>query len=246
MAAISMSKRTIALIVSIILAAVAAIAIYTYVQNADERAAEDFVTVQAYRTKEFIPANTSVADAEGRGLFELADIAQGALPEGYVTSLEQISGRIAAVNIPANTPLTISFFVERGTAGTTLSVPQGRHAMTVEVDIPAGVANLPNVGDHVSVLAQLTVAGGPGAAQETRVQFLVQDVEVIFRGHRAFGEQGPGTVQPTDKVELTLAVTPRDAERLAFGIFSGQLYLTLLPEGGGRSSTPGRTSRNVF
>jgi Flp pilus assembly protein CpaB len=120
--------------------------------------------------------------------------------------------------------------------------------MAVEVGIPPGVAGFIQAKDRVSILAQLSLAAGGGQGVPT-VRFLLQDIEVLAVGRRVVvtaDGQSDGQNQPQDRVLMTLALRPAEAEKLAFAIFQGQLYFTLLPPGAKPVRTPGRTPANAF
>lgn len=244
MAAVSMSRRTIALIAAVVLAAVATVALVSYIQGERDRARGEGRAVQVFVAKDTIPAGQSADAAISEGLIDRATIPEGALVVGAIGSLAEIQGRIAAASIFPNEQIVAGQFVEPGqvrTAG--LDLEGNQMAISFEVGIVPGVANFINAGDRISILAQMTVPGGQGA----RVQFLLQNVEVLQVGTRTFTPEGADTVvRGADNVRLTVALPGRQAEKLTFAIFNGQLYLTLLPEGASPQTTPGRTAANAF
>jgi len=244
-----MSRRTVALIVAIILAAVATIALWGYIQGERDKARGEGAAVQVYTAKEAIPAGASANKAIEDGLIAPENVAVDAAPASAIASLSQIEGRVASTTIFPGEIIIAERFVAPGqaTSGITLKIPDNRQAMALQVGIVPGVANFIQPGDHVSIMAQLQVPRGGGTEQETRVQFLLQNIEVLQTGRRGFNEQGQETIlRPGDAVLLVVAVNPRQAEKLAFAILQGELYLTLLPDGQAPVATQGRTNRNAF
>lgn len=242
-----MSKRTIALVVAIALAALAAVALVSYVGNIEERELAEQEPVTVFRAKLTIPAGTSAADAESQGLIETATVAKAIVPATAITSLTDISGKVASVTIPPSEVLILDRWVAPGQAGSSLTIPQNRVALTIEVGIPPGVAGFIRTGDSISIIA--TAPGGQNG--QNRSQFIVQDIEVLATGRRVItvtqeGSQGESTETPVDRVLLTLAVTPTQAERIVFGQSTGQLYFTLLPPNFRPGNTSGRTVNNLF
>ncbi len=252
MANISMSRRTIALVISVALAAVATIAIFSYVQSLEDRALEDAEPVEVFVAKDVIPVGTSADSAITQGLFEQTTVPQRVRPLDAIASLEEIRGRVAGVTIQQGEQILASRFVAPGQQGGGLTIPSNRVAMSIEVDIPPGVANFVRVGDRISAIAHLSVPRGAGAdaEEESRSQFVVQNMEVLAVGRRVITTTEEGqeesTQQTQNRILMTIAVTPAQAERMAFSINEGGLYLTLLPEDFGAVTTPGRTARNVF
>lgn len=247
MAGISLSRRAIALIVAVVLAAVATVALVSYVQSAHNKGLVHPVT--AYVAKEAIPAGTSASDVISKGLIETKTVDQGIVPVGAITSLNDITGKQASVDIAQGEVILSTRFVAPGTAtpgGPLLNIPAGLQAISVEVSTIPGVANFIQVGDHVNLILQLTTPTGPV------VKFLLQNVSVLQLGTRvivppANGQPGGASVQQTTgKVDLTLAVSAKDAEKVALATLQGTLYLTLVRSDYKPVGTPGRTTRNEF
>jgi pilus assembly protein CpaB len=252
-AGISMSRRTIALVVAIVLAAVAAVALVSYVTSVKNNAVRGGEAVQVFVAKEQIPAGTSGDSIISQGLIERATVPRNVVAVGAIGSLSEIQGKVAAVTILQGETIVAPRFVAPGQAtpgGQLLAIPKGYQAISVEVPTIPGVANFVQAGDVVSILAQLTIP--TGANPGPRVQFLLQKVRVLQVGTRVIAPaaNGQGTTssvqQAAGKVDLTLAVKPKQAEKVAFAVLQGQLYFTLVPPDQPTGSTPGRTIRNAF
>jgi pilus assembly protein CpaB len=243
-----MSRRTIALVVAIILAAVAAIALIAYVQGKADEAIEEGTPVIVYVAKEDIPAGKGGDAVITEGLVDQTEAPLRLVVPGAITSLDQISGRVASVTIFAGEQITSSRFVAPGQVqegGIKAELERNQVALSLDIGLVPGVAGFVQVGDRVSIMAQLSAAQA-GTTQQ-RVEFLLQNVEVIQIGQRAIAEDGtPTTVNPSGQIVFTVALTPRDAERLVFAKLQGTLYFVLLPEGARPTNTPGRTATNIF
>jgi pilus assembly protein CpaB len=252
-AGISMSRRTIALVVAIVLAAVAAVALVSYVTGVKNDAVRGGEAVQVFVAKEQIPAGTSGDSIISQGLIDQKTVPRNVVITGAIGSLSEIQGKVAAVTILQGDQIVTARFVAPGQVtqgGQLLAIPKGFEAMSVEVTTIPGVANFIQPGDTVSILAQLTI--NTGSNPGPRVQYVLKNVKVLQLGTRvvapAANGQGPtaSVQQAAGKVDLTLALTSRAAEKLAFAVLQGQVYFTLLPPGGKSASTPGRTIRNIF
>jgi pilus assembly protein CpaB len=254
-----MSRRTIALVAAIVLAAVATIALLSYVQGIEDRTLKDQEPVTVFKAKDAIPAGVSAEAAQSQGLIETVSVPQVVRPFTAITTLDEISGKVAQVVIPAGEILITDRWVAPGQAGGGLSVPQKKVAMSIEVDIPPGVAGFIRQNDRISVVAHLqvteiraraTAAGATASASPARAQFIVQNIQVLAVGQRIITttEQGQSesTEAPQGRVLVTVAVTPGEAERLVFAVLEGDVYFTLLPNGAKSVNTPGRTARNIF
>lgn len=260
MAAISLRKRTVALVMAVVLAALATLALISYVRGLESKAFAGVQMVQAYVAKDDIPVDTPADVALSRGLIEKTAMPRRVLAAGAVRSLDQIRGKFAAVTILKGEQIAAARFVSVADAGGILPIPAGRQAVAVQTDIPPAVGGFVRPGDHVSVLAKVDVpASGRSAAAAgatlSQVRFLLQDVAVLAVGEQVAnrpqsagskdGEDAKASQQQS-QILLTLAVTPSDAEKLAFAVLEGEIYFTLLPKGQRPVRTLGRTQATVF
>jgi pilus assembly protein CpaB len=248
-----MSRRTIALIVSVVLAAVATIALISYVRGLENKAFEGTKTVTVFVAKDTIPQGTTAEFAASNGLFERTVIPQKVVAQGAIGSLDEIKGRVAGVSILKGEQIVSARFVAPGTQGGGLPIPTGRVAMSVQVDIVPGVAGFVQPGSRISIIGHMDLQPPPGAtgAQARvihRVQFILQDIEVLAIGPRVVTVQGqpPAQQQQGTQVLATLALTPQQAEKLTFFRIHGDITFTLLPQGARPTTTPGRTQDNAF
>jgi len=250
LAGISMSRRAIALIVAVVLAAVATIALVSYVQSAHNKNIGSPVT--AYVAKEDIPVGTDAATIISKGLIETKTVDKSVVPVGAIGSLQDIQAKVSIVPIFANEIILAARFGAPGTtsAGQLLTIPPGTQAISVEVSTIPGVANFIQPGDKVSIILQL--AGASTSNGANLVKFVLQNVLVLQVGTRVIvppvnGQPGGSSVQQTaGRVDLTLAVTPVQAEKLALGTLQGTLYFTLVRPDSKAVNTPGRTARTEF
>lgn len=261
MASVILPKRAIALAVAIILAAVATFALLSYVRGVEADVAEANEAVQAYVAKDAIPQGTRAEDAVSQGLIVREDVPRRLLADGAISSLEQVNGRVASADVlPGEQILAARFVLPDDLSTEFLSIPEDRQAMSVQVNVPSGVAQFIQRGSRVSLIAEIQDAGAAAdpanpqatvaSAEEVRAQYLLQNVEVLAVGQRVVTTttgEGENQVQQTqDQVLLTLAVTPVEAEKLTLAVFEGQLYFTLLPPDQQPVETSGQTLGSLF
>jgi pilus assembly protein CpaB len=274
MARVGVNTRVIAIVLAIILAAIAAWALLSYVRGVEARTQEDFEPVDAFVAIETIVAGTSAEAATAAGQIEARSIPQVAVPDNAIGTLTQIEGLVAVVDILPGEVIIADRFgdaVAETTQRGLREIPPGAEAISVEVTVPQGVAGFINAGDQVSIIAELILPGDDPAPDDEAdeateeadaadlplAQYLLQDVEVLAVGRRLaqVGEDGEDQVQTTEQVLMTLALVPADAEKLVFANNNGVLYFTLLPpespdpevEAPERPiATPGRTFDNIF
>lgn len=265
MAAVSMSKRTFALVAAVVLAAVATFALISYVQGARDEVEQKESPVEVFVAKQTIPQGVAGDAVIGQALLVRETVPAKLRPADAITSLEQIKGRVAAFNIQARETILLSKFVAPGQVGAGLPIPANRHAISVEVDIPPGVAGFIRQGDHVSLIAHMAVKSledASGRATPIRIgnqrilqgdvaKYIVQNVEVLAVGQRIVttteeGSQQAQAQQSTSKVLVTLAVTPADAEKIVFATLGGNVYFVIVPRDSRPVTTTGRTIFNEF
>jgi len=255
-----LNRRLFALVVSFLLAGLAAVSLLSYVKGVESRAAEEDENVEVLYAKEAIPAGTSAEAAAQQGLIASQPMPRRVVAQGALGTIEPLTGLVARSDIYPGEQIVLSRFAAEQDVQGFLPIPADRQAITVEVGVPPGLAGFVQAGNRIAVLAQLSVIDSEApppadpAADPKRIdqtQFLLQDVPVLSAGRRVIlPEGGEDVQQPQDRVLLTIAVTAEEAEKLAYGIFNGSLYMTLLPDEvapeDATADTPGRTFRNAF
>jgi pilus assembly protein CpaB len=241
-----MRGRVAAVLVALALAVAATAALVAYAAGADRRAIANQEPVLVYVAKARIPAGTGGEDAQNRGLIERTALPRRAVAGGAVRSLEQLGGRIAAVDIVPGEQLLAARWVGRGEApgGRLLAIPEGHQAVSIALDPTRQVSGFVTPGDRVSVVVSLTLPRR-GRPQRTS-RFLLQDVQVLAIGATAQEGRRAGQGRNQSLSAVTLAVRPADVERVVFAAENGSLYLSLLPPGQRPVPPRGRTIDNEF
>ena len=250
MAAVAMSRRTVALVLAVALAALATIALISYIRGLEDKAFENTEIVEVFVAKQDIAAGVTGDTAGQQGLIERRTVPARVRPVGAITSLEEISGKFAAVQIFKDEVIVGQRFVAQGTAVKgVLPIPEGQQAVSVQVGTPNGVAGFIQPGDQVSIVVQANRT--TGRTTGPTVQYLLQNVNVLAVGSRIVTTTAATTnnQQPQENVAcclLTLALSAGQVEQLVFSSLNGQLYFTLLPDKSPRANTPGRNIANLF
>ena len=248
-----MSRRTVALIASVVLAAIAAVALISYVRHVESSTTDKKQPVTVLVAKDTIPQGTSAEDASSKGLFVTEAIPKAFVPPSAVGSVDQIKGQVSQVTIVKGETIVASRWGAPGTVGTGLPIPNGDVAMSVQVDQVPGVAGFVQPGNIISIIGHLDLSPLPGATGINartihRVQFILQAITVLAIGPRQVTVQGQPAQQQQagGPIIATLALTPSQAEKLDFFIKHGDIYFTLLPQGAKPTTTSGRTQDNAF
>ncbi|MDI6735249.1 MAG: Flp pilus assembly protein CpaB [bacterium] len=131
-----------------------------------------------------------------------------------ITSLSGVVGSIAKVNISPNTPI-LSSQIYFGVGRLAYIVPPERRAITILIDNPGAVSYLVTPGDIVDVIGTFETDFAGRLITKT----IVQDAIVLATGQQYLPKKTADEVAkpPVSFDTVTLAVYPRDAERLALG-----------------------------
>lgn len=239
----SMTRRTVAIVVAIVLAILATLALAQYIQGERNEALAQNDPVQVYVANDVIPAGMSADQAIDQGLIVRQPVPRRAVPAGAIDSLEDIRGRVVMAPINAGEEIVGSRFALPGETGSQLQIPEGFHAISIDVGLVPSAAGFIKPGDSVGVLLNVNLPnpdGGDAEASLSHTEFLMQNVRVLAMGQRTTTTtNAEGEEQQETSTVATLALRPQDAERLAHAQFIGQLYLTLMPADSPITDTPG-------
>jgi pilus assembly protein CpaB len=169
-----MGRRTLVLIVALLLAGVAAFAVYRFLTGVqDERIAEtEFVAVYraADRIEGGVPGDLVIQQERAVLNEEVSELRP---PTAIVASQdpaqdglqEALSGKVAAGPIPAESVLTTDMWIDPVAAAQPLAevISGGNQAISLLVDGSRGVAGFIKPNDRVNVLVTLKVEGTPRA-----------------------------------------------------------------------------------
>ena len=195
------SRRTLLAGVSVVLALLAGVGVYTYVAGADDRAAGQVRTVEAFVAVRDIPKGTTGATALASGLIAPARALSGSVPRAAVTDASDLDGRVAAADISAKQFITSASFVAPSDAGgSSLAASIGGRdlvAVTVAFDAAQSLAGQIAPGDRVDLVA----------AREAGSSFLLRNVKILAVGTETAATAGGGSGAPSAAAVATGLVT---------------------------------------
>jgi pilus assembly protein CpaB len=240
-----MDRRKALLAVAAVIAALGTLLVFLYVRGSDNRADESYSAVQVLRVVKLIAPGETIEAAQTAGKIETSSVSQKDLLPDALTATAPIAGKVALTSIYPGEQLISSKFGAAG-AGTALSIPKGKIAISINLSDPARVAGFVNPGDKVAIF----MTGSGGGAAFTRM--LLPNIQVIGAGTTTVVSQtttDPAGAQTTDqlpKTLLTLAVSQDEAERILYASTNGALAFGLMNTDSQIAATAGVTSANLF
>lgn len=223
-----MKRPPIILFSGLVLGLLGAALVMGYVRNVESRAgaAEQMTTVLV--ASGAIPTGTD-ADRAAAQTTRVKVPVRYARP-GAIRDSKDVAGQFTVRRVePGETLSTRDFASSARTAGA-LAIPAGREAVAVAVGIDGGVGRYPRPGDKVSVYA--TFKQGTALTQK-----ILSDIQVLATqpAGSATGRLDAGSTDAAaasgNQLVYLLAVTPDEATQLVHGKQTGEIWLTLVPEG---------------
>jgi len=158
-----MARRTIVLVVALVLAGVAAFSVWRFLDNIEADVLNDVELVTVYRAAEFIAEGTQGDLVRSQLGFEESEEERRFVPENAITSADQLelalSNRVAAGPVSARQILTADQWVQVTIEINPLAseIEPGMMAQTVSVDDERGVNGFVEPGDRVNVILTIDV-----------------------------------------------------------------------------------------
>lgn len=246
-----MGRRTILLIAALLVATLGTTGVFLYVNGIDERAEAQYEIVEVLVAATPIAVGTTAQAAQDAGALEirpfLAKSVEGLTALSDITS---IANQVALGPIAAGEPILAAQF---GVPGQTsaLPIPEGKLAVSMQLDDPARVAGFVVPGSNVVIFLTTSEVSGPNAGQES-VRVLLPNVQVIAAGATTVVTTTTGTgdaaqTEQLPKALLTVAADQTEAQKIVYALGHGKVTFGLLTEKSEvNASDPGTTAKNLF
>ncbi|RRC91082.1 Flp pilus assembly protein CpaB [Erysipelotrichaceae bacterium OH741_COT-311] len=152
-----------------------------------------------------------------------------------VLKLDDAVGKMTSVKLFAGEVLLNNKLVnkeeENISYGLAYVIPDGYRAMSINVNVEEGVSGLLAIGNHVDILYHGTLeyhvvqSGQDAVVMVPFTKLLLQNVKILALDSIITGSANQGYSN------ITLQLTAEDSERLLHASKSGQIWLTLRPQG---------------
>lgn len=150
------SRRTVILLIAIVVSAVSALGLSRYVQGLEDDVYGDAALGSAYIVKSQIPKGTPSEQAVGQGLIELTEVPVEFIPASAIVDPNaELNNLVAVVDLPQGSMLVAGNFVAPNVLSTGITdrlEERGMVTVTFPIDQVAGVAGFVQPGDFVNML----------------------------------------------------------------------------------------------
>jgi pilus assembly protein CpaB len=237
-----MNRRSVLLLLATLVALIGTALVVVYVRSADNRAQEQFDTVEVLRATQTIEAGESIEAATSAGKIASQAVPKNQVLDGAMQSVDSLTGEVAVTNIYAGEQILPAKF--GGAAeGQALAIPEGMQAISVELTNAARVSGFVNPGSevaiyHIEPMSDGSSPTGGGAGPTGVVRMLLKRVLVLGVGStsttttKTTTADGAATTEEVPRTLLTVAVDQADAQRLMFASAdsNGTLAFALLSD----------------
>jgi pilus assembly protein CpaB len=241
-----MGRRSILLIVAALIAALGSAMVFLYVRGADDRAQAAQAPVQVLKAVGQINPGETLEAAQAAGKLQLGEVPTDQVLPGAVNSIESLSSSVAIATIYPNEQIISGKFGAPGDQET-LTLPDGKIAISVTLSDTGRVAGFVSPGDDVAIFLN-----GPIRGDETGVRLLLPKVQVVAIGATTVvsttttSTEGAQTTEQLPKTLFTLAVDQAEAEKVVLASTTGELVLGYLNEKSKVQAGNGTTTDTLF
>ena len=247
------ARRTLIIIVAIVIAAVAAGANVLYLNGVQDRANKHAKLLKVYVVAKDIPKGTAGETAIDQGFIKTGSIPEQFRPATALSDISVIRGKVALTALASGEVVVDGQFVEPIAAQVTFSqrIPPGDVAVTFSFDPLKAVGGLLVPGDKVDMIVPFTPTP-PGKAATGAI--LPGGVETVFFQNvpiLAIGSATAPTPGQTAAVSapgggtITLALPPQAIMRILL-IGAGNITLALVPPDNQPTTIPSIDPSNLF
>jgi pilus assembly protein CpaB len=242
-----MGRRTILLVVAVLVAMLGSGLVFVYVKGADARAMQDQTPVEVLKAVAQIEPGETLDQAQAAGKLELQDVPAEQVLDGALNSIGDLGASVALSRLFPNEQITGAKF---GSAGEqdAFALPDGLIAISVNLSDTGRVAGFVTPGSKVA----LFVNGSVGLEGEEGARLLLPEVEVVAVAQTTTTTattttgEGTETTEQLPRTLFTLAVSQADAERVIFASTHGELSFGLLTQTSKVQPGPGVTQDTLF
>ena len=233
-----MARRSMLLIVAVLIAALGTAMIVLYVKGIDDRATEGQELVEVLTATALIEAGETVTAAQEAGKFEAKEVRRDDVVAGALDSTESIADLVALGTVYPGEQIISDRFGSLGSIEN-LVIPDDKMAISVELTDFERVAGFVNPGSEVAIFgtAATPIRRLPDGTEQTLssvTRIILSRIPVIGVGTTSVSsrvtttEEGAQVTEEVPRTILTVAVTQAEAEKLVLADRTLDLTFALL------------------
>ena len=255
-----MTRRILAVMVSIVLAVVGTAAVFLYVRNADARAIAGQKARTIIAADKRIPAGTSGKSLRLNGYIRKITVPASTVPDEALDTIgADLDALVVTADVQKGQLLLRPMFGSETSAVGGLRIPEGKVAIAAKVKNATFGPGQMKPGARVAIFYSYTplddahrntvsgdgLEGGHTTNNVTRL--LLTDVEVVAVGTVTSDTRAGGAGGTNEETVVTFAVTQVDAERLAHAVaLGGEINVALLSDDSNVKPDNGIDNRSLF
>jgi pilus assembly protein CpaB len=249
-----MARRSILLLVAVLVAALGATMLVMYVQGASARASEGQRRVTVLTATAEIEPGETVQDALAAGKIAEREVVSDDLSDGALQSTDEVADLVSVGRIYPGQQLITAQFGDPGSQEV-LGIPGDRMAISVELTDPERVAGFVQPGSWVAIFMsgepELYLEDGSTRKLAPMTRILLPKVQVLGVGTTSVtsrtttDDEGTETVEEVPRTILTIAVTQEEAEAVIYSARNGSLTFALRSADSRVVDRPGTTARDI-
>jgi pilus assembly protein CpaB len=243
-----MDRRRILMVVAVLVAALGSALVFLYTKGADTRAEKKFDTVQVLEATSLISPGEKIEDAQAAGKLALKSVSKDALLDGYQTTTDPLAGTVSLGTIYPGEQIISAKFGASAAVQSSLQIPDGMMADSVNLTDPGRVAGFVDPGSQVAVFLSTT----DSQTGQPFTRLLLDRVTVLGVGSTTpvstttTDATGASTTEQLPRTLITLALTQQQAEKVTFAAANGELSFGLLTDNSTVQPDDGVDATNLF
>ena len=219
----SVNKKVI--FIAVILSLCTSLLIYIYISKATAKP-DVIVYANVYVATKTMQTGYKISDSD----VKQAKIARELLNGRAVTNIADLVGKRLKESVIEGEQILFDRLIDENKTILAYNIPQGKRAVSINVNEQIAVSNLFRPGDYVDVIASLereeNESAGGRVVNPRVTKIIIQNVEILALGQDQTVTDGK--LKEALKT-VTLAVNPQDVEKLVYASDYGLLRLALRP-----------------
>jgi Flp pilus assembly protein CpaB len=220
-----MTYRVKNITIAVALALVAALLTSFYVTNYQRNVRKDETNVPVWVAARDIPAGTSGAAIESKGLLEKSEIVRRSVVPGAISDPDQVADLVSTQPIFAGEQVSTRRFSTPSQRGITSQLTGVQRAIAISGDEHQLLAGTLKTGDKVDVVASWTF---PEGSSQHFTRIILRDIAVL-RAPFGGGPSEKLTSTGDGGYAATLAVTDTQVQKLYWAMKNGEWHFELRP-----------------